>query len=441
MFKTSQVIPLADSGIRQPFKNPSEFAFEGREVMWNDPLLILAANACAAVLLVLGKDAANSLFRGETRLVLQNLSLHPQPHGPDAPCVEIRGRRAGLLGFLVGHLDLCPVVLTANSHAVRKTASSLYGHSVECIPLSESVAVKAQTRRSLVWLWAAVLSLSGGAASGLLSGGDIAERLLSAAVWLLAGGAYLAAYYLSQALKLVVHGAICTGVSFRPAVLEGRRISFEQLVEAADILMARIQESRVLGRVGHGPVPAIPASTAAPSQQVPAAPFAPAAEIPAERPDSQQAYAGAGQPPRQRTHGTGTVDYGEEPTGFDSTGWDGGPEPGTSDSILVRQTLSRSESHFLGGPANFEEMDEYEELADPSPSPNAGTHRGTVSWEEHADKTQDEMRAEAELAELKRSRPRRGEAKLRLRELMRRFPQTEAALKARRMLERLESGQ
>jgi hypothetical protein len=99
---------------------------------------------------------------------------------------------------------------------------------------------------------------------------------------------------------------------------------------------------------------------------------------------------------------------------------------------------------FLGVTGKINDMDDEDEemVSDESDSdPAVPTHRGTVSWEEHADKTQDEMRAEAELADLKRSRPKRGEAKFRLRDLMRRFPQTEAANKARRMLERLESGQ
>ena len=138
------------------------------------------------------------------------------------------------------------------------------------------------------------------------------------------------------------------------------------------------------------------------------------------------------------------LEYGDDPQGYEDepAAWSG-PEPGTSDSIQLRQSITRSATGmFLGVAGKLDDMDDEElDASDSDSNPSVPTHRGTVSWEEHADKTQDEMAAEAELADLKRSRPKRGEAKFRLRDLMRRFPQTEAANKARRMLERLESGQ
>ena len=408
-------------------------------------LLILAANAAAAFLVAVVKDVVNSLFRGRTRMVLQNLSTHRTPVRKDVPFVEISGRRAGLMGYLLTNLDLSPQVkLTVNATEVCKTTRSWHGRSVERIPLFEGIAVRAQSRGNLFWLLAAVLSV---ALAGGLMETDSEKWWMSAVACLLAAGGYVAAYYFSQTFEFAVQGASQTGVSFKPSVLEGRRVSFDQILEATEILMERVQAASALGPSAAGMPHMIrqPTYAGGPSQ-VPLPPFAPQ-PVPAENALSPKAYAGAGgagQSPPERTKGTGTVEYGDDSTGLDSVDdWEGGPEPGTSDSLLVRQTLSRPETGLLRPPADLEDLDEYEdeEVEDSAPAANGGAHRGTVSWEEHADKTQDEMRAGEELAELKRSRPKRGEAKLRLRELMRRFPQTKTALKARKMLERLESGQ
>ena len=108
---------------------------------------------------------------------------------------------------------------------------------------------------------------------------------------------------------------------------------------------------------------------------------------------------------------------------------------------VIAATSVNSENEPYEADSDDLEDDDYHGLRESDPPANRGGCLGAVSWEEHPDKTEDEMRAEAELAELKCSRPKRGEAKLRLRELIRRFPQTKTALKARKMLERLESGQ
>ena len=415
------------------------------------PLTILFTNVVAAAVFAIVKDVVNHVLRGETQLVLQRLAVTPRPARVDLPHVEISGRRGGFFGYLLVLFDLSPKVsLTGNAHEVRKSSTGLNGHSLDVIPLSESVAVQADSRRSVVWLLAALSSLTVGVGSGLLSGETLMQQLLNALAWVGAAGLYLFAFYQSHRFQITVHGSIPAGVSFKPD-LDGRAIAFPQVIEAVETLMERIQESRHLGlsqaapfapaggpaKVRKSPPPLAPVSVPA------ASPFPQVAAIhdPDEtlnEPAFPQTPVGVGADQPERSN-TGTVEYGEDQPPFDPPTYWGGPEPGTSDSIQLRQSISRSETGmFLGVPGNGSEYDE-EVLDDNDTDSDTGTHRGTVAWEEHADKTQDEMRAEAELEDLKRSRPKRGEAKLRLRELMRRFPQTEAANKARRMLERLEA--
>jgi hypothetical protein len=425
-----------------------------------------------ALVLAIVKDVVNNMFWGETQLVLRKLAINRNPARAETPHLEISGRRAGLIGYLLTLFDLSPTVsLTANSREIRKSTTSLHGHSLELIPLSSNVSIQADSQRSLFWLAAAILSLIVGVPSGLLLGDGFAEKLLNGMAWVAGSGIFLFAYYQSHRFQIMVTGTLRAGVSFKPSVIEGRGIRFQEVIEAAEVLMDRIQKTRLqIGAAppaAYAPVPAAyvpePAVPAVAAYTPPAGPpVSPAvvedfenfdetlSEIPfpakalaAGANAKTPAAAAPNKPATPDRSNTGTVEYGEDQPAFEAAPgkWNGGPEPGTSDSIQIRQAISRSETGmFLGVPPNLNEYDD-EELDESDTDPNAGTHRGTVAWEDQADKTQDEMRAEAELADLKRSRPKRGEAKLRLRELMRRFPQTEAALKARRMLERLESGE
>lgn len=417
------------------------------------PLTFLVGNLLAAFVFALARDFLKTGILGETELVLQKMIVNRKPVHPDQSRVEISGRRAGLVGYLLTLFDLSPkVTLTANPKEVRKTSISLQGQATELIPLSEEVSLRAESQRSLIWLVAAIFSLTFGVASGLLMANQpgFLQPLLNGLAWLVAAVFYLFCFYRSHTFQISVHGALRAGVSFKPSLIEGRMIQFPEVTEATEALLECIQDSRSLSGGVASPqefaAPAVPSPAAyvAPAN-VPPSPFAPPAQEPVvEEQETINQPAPLSAPPPPRTN-TGTVEYGEEQPAFESSppAWNTGPEPGTSDSIQLRQSISRSATGmFLGSPSNFDDDEADYDPGPQEPSPPSGnTHRGTVSWEEHADKTQDEMRAEAELNELKQSRPKRGEAKLRLRELMRRFPQTEAAGKARRMLERLEAGQ
>lgn len=456
------------------------------------PLTILAGNLVAALVLAIVKDVVNNLVWGETQVVLQKLTVFHHPTRPETPHLEITGRRAGFAGYLLTLLDLSPrVTLTANGKEIRKSTSSLHGHTLDVVPLSESISVQAESERSMFWLLAAMVSLTGGVASGLLMGVGYTEKVLNGVAWVVSSAIFLFAFYQSHRFQLIVHGTLRAGVSFKPSILEGRAIQFKEVLEATEVLVERIHESRMLQGspamamgpaptmyvptpvpqvAGGGPQstkivppnmvpPAIVTPTILPSGNVPKSPpmtpYVPAAghafddsdetlnEIPFP-PIAPANAPAANQPQAPVRANTGTVEYGEDQPAFEAepAAWNG-PEPGTSDSIQLRQAITRSATGmFLGVTGKIQGMEDDEDELDSVDSDSAvPPHRGTVSWEEHADKTQDEMRAEAELADLKRSRPKRGEAKFRLRDLMRRFPQTEAANKARRMLERLESGQ
>ncbi|MCA9072814.1 MAG: hypothetical protein KDA84_28015, partial [Planctomycetaceae bacterium] len=338
------------------------------------------------------------------------------------------------------------VTLTANPKEVRKTTLSMHGQSTELIPLYQGVSLRTESQRTLFWLVATIFSVTIGVAIGLLTASEpgFVQPLLNGLAWLAAGVFYLYCFYRSHTFQISVHGALRTGVSFRPSIIEGRMIQFPEVAEATEALLECIQESR---RLSQGP--AFPGGTGpVPPANVPPSHYPPSPQYDLDEQETINEPPHHSKPPAPRTN-TGTVEYGDDQPAFETSppGWDGGVEPGTSDSIQFRQSITRSSTGMcLNVPSNYDgdEADYDPGPADSGPQPPSSgnnTHRGTVSWEEHADKTQDEMQAEAELNELKRSRPKRGEAKQRLRELMRRFPQTEAAIKARRMLERLESGQ
>lgn len=400
------------------------------------PLIFLVGNLIAAFVFALVKDMTKAAILGETELVLQKLNINRKPARADLPHVEISGRRAGIIGYLLTLLDLSPkVTLTANPKEVRKTTLSLHGRATELIPLSANVSLRAESQRSLIWMVAAIFSLTVGVAAGLLMANQpgFFQPFLNALAWLVAAVFYLFCYYRSHTFQMSIHGSMRAGVSFKPSVIEGRMVQFPEVDEATEALLECIHESR---RLSAGSAPAAGQAPAPPVPPVPAA-------QPAYLDDEETIHEPAPVPAHARTN-TGTVEYGDDQSAFESSGSDwSGPEPGTSDSIQFRREITRSATGmFLGVPSNY---DDDEADYDPGPHedllPGGNTHGGTVSWEEHADKTQDEIRAEAELNELKQSRPKRGEAKLRLRELVRRFPQTDAAVKARRMLERLEAGQ
>ncbi len=429
------------------------------------PLTIVALNLLTVLVLSIVKDVINNVMFGETELVLQKLSTNRNPARSDTPHVEITGRRAGLMGAILTLFDLSPkVTLSANSEEIRKSSTSLNGHAVELIPLTPQVSVQAHSRRSVLWLFLAIFCLTGGVGYELLSGDSFKNLLLNALAWLAAAGVYVYAFYLSHTFQLSVHGSINAGVSFKPNVLEGRMIHFDEVILATEILLERIQESRSLGT----PVPILsegypppepnyaPGPTPAGDQPVqpPQSPYTPPIQLPGagaaeetitQKPNHRTAPAASQQPATPNRTNTGTVEYGDDHPPFESGNgaWDGSPEPGTSDSIQMRQSVSRSETGmFLGLPSSSSEYDA-EELDDDDDDTDdtGGTHRGTVSWEDQTDNTQNAIKAEAELADLKASRPTKGEAKFKLRDLIRRFPGTEAAIKASRMLEKLEAGQ
>jgi hypothetical protein len=440
-------------------------------------LTIVGTNAIAALVLAIVKDVINNVIWGETQLVLQRLSINHRPARTETPHLEISGRRAGLIGYLLTLFELSPkVALSANTKEIRKTSSSLHGHALAVVPLSESVSVDAESQRSLFWLLAALACLMGGLPISLVQAETTGQGVLSALAWVASAGIFGFAFIQSHRFQLVVHGTLRAGVSFKPGILDGRPIQFQDVLEAAEMLMERIHESRFLhgGPVTiQGPAmqtplgvslstkiapPELVTPTILPSntgpKSPPASPYAPAAQK--AFPDAEEtlnempvfpvktspnAAQGKTPQPPERSN-TGTVEYGEDQPGYEAeeAAWSG-PEPGTSDSIQLRQSITRSATGmFLGVTGKLNDLNDEAELDDHDSDAEVPIHRGTVSWEDVADKSQDEMRAEAVLAELKRSRPKRGEAKFQLRDLMRRFPQTEAANKARRMLERLESG-
>lgn len=404
------------------------------------PLAIVGANLLAAMSYTTGKTLLR-LARRECPLILQTWRVQPVSTRSHSPCIELRGRPAGLIGVLQSLLELrFDSSFSLHPHAICQSTRGLLRQSEQRILLSQALSVVAKNRRDFLWLLASGLSATFGVASGLSTSQEPTVLVLNTVAWLFVAGFYSFVFSRSRVFQILVFGPFRVGVSFRPRIAQGRKISFQEVLEVLDILANQISQNRSpatatsqRGTTSFVSPPGVPLSPYAPPPHQPhvgkqEAPNAPAPMTP---------------PPSPLTH-TGTVEYGDDQPLSESSppGWSGAPEPGTSDSIQFRQSITRSATGmFLGVPSNYDDDEADYDPGSHAPPSGGNTHGGTVSWEEHGDKTQDEMRAEAELTELKQSRPTRGEAKLRLRELMRCFPQTEASAKARRMLERLEAGQ
>lgn len=424
--------------------------------MFDYPVQLLLTNLGAAFAGLLGQNFLNVFWQGETQLVIRQLSVDRQPERAETPYVQISGRRGGLFGYLITLLNPnANVSLSAYSTEIRKTTVHLTGRTTEVLPLHQDLSVIADAHRSMFALWIGIANIVFGAGMGLLGGDGVMGKMTNMLAAMVFAVVWFAVFYVSYKLQIGVQGTVGCRVSFRPNLIEGRKVDFDSVMNATELILDLIHQVREESRQVQIEMP-ISGAPAAPqptiAQPPPIAPQQPPPSAPVQPPPPLDPYAGQTPltPSSEVSFGPNAPVAGEQeespppspsetaPFGTGTMQWEGGMEPGTSESLVFQKNVSRPQKtkSYAAMPetADYVESDDEEaDLEEARPS-------STVSWEEQEESSSDEMRAQAELKELRESRPKRGEAKLRLRELIRRYPATQASTTARRMLEKLESG-
>ena len=190
----------------------------------------LSLFAVAGVVLNLGGASSGP------RLVLKHFKLRARPRRDEAPLFECIGRRAGLVGYLLTLFGLNPVTTLTVTHAeVRRRSVSLFGESVEAIPLGHIASISAGTSRPIVHLFLAAFGLIAGVVGLAVSGGQVMPLVVGLAV---AAGFVL--FYFLAGKKFVLgfqsDGGAWVAVGFRPGVLDGVRVDLERVLAAVDVI-------------------------------------------------------------------------------------------------------------------------------------------------------------------------------------------------------------
>lgn len=402
------------------------------------------------------------LDRRDAPLDLQQFSVTSQPPNEDTPHVHISGHRGGIIGWLLAILRFERTVeLKVNARDVELKAASLTGRYRTTLRILPGMVVHAESRRPLLLLLLAVFNMTVVAGVGWQRSSTLTEGLINVVGCLGLSAALIACFFLSTKCVLLISSEERIAIAFKPSLLGQTRIRLDEVLVAADVLLQLRDESVMPVRdqfaVGGGAstqfagnAPSLSTTPVPPPSppQLPSAPVAP----PVPPPQPQFPVAGSSPtPPPPAVSAQG----GAPSQSFQSFGdWDGSPEPGTSDSILRSQTHSRpgsassarpstgTVSDFTPGHFSPAEMDDMAEAAtsrNDSAEFETQNQKRTLSWEEQEEHANDEELAEAELGELRKSHPTMTEARHRLKEVMRRFPTTDAAKKAAKMLDRLES--
>jgi hypothetical protein len=197
----------------------------------------------AGVLLAIVAPFARAATRRQS-LVLRSFDVRCRPQPPGQPLVEIVGRPAGIVAFVLSTLQLQPQTkLSATESGIECETASLFGHLTKFVPLSRVASISAGLHKPVGYLIVAgLLFLVGVAFSASL--GSSGLLLLLVATILVVG------YFVSKSVLFEIksNAGIEISLSFRPGVVEGAPIDAEKALAAAGVIRDLILERRPVVR-------------------------------------------------------------------------------------------------------------------------------------------------------------------------------------------------
>lgn len=180
------------------------------------------------------------------RLVLTGFQIAPQGSPRSDEFFSLKGRRAGLLGFIVSTLGLDNIVtlgITPNHAEYR--LSSLSGKSVSHFPLASVTAVVSTLKKPIQYLMLAGFGVCAG-----LYQLAFGQSSISAVIFLIISGVLVLAFFLGKSIALELHngGGQSMALQFYPSVIEGVRVDLVQ-AEAAVALIGRYVQRALQSQV------------------------------------------------------------------------------------------------------------------------------------------------------------------------------------------------
>ena len=177
------------------------------------------------------------IVRSGTRcvsLVLRSFDVHCRPQPPGQPLVEIIGRPAGIVAFVLTARQSHPQTkLSATASGIEYEASSLFGQLKKFIPLSRVASISAGLHKPVSYLIVAGLLFVMGALSSIEGGSSIpfVAALLVAAI-------LVVGYFVSKSVLFEIksNAGIEILLCFRPGVIEGVPVDAGKALAAAGVI-------------------------------------------------------------------------------------------------------------------------------------------------------------------------------------------------------------
>ncbi|WP_166831363.1 tetratricopeptide repeat protein [Thalassoroseus pseudoceratinae] len=361
--------------------------------------------------------------RQDSSLIVEVFQI---PQAPDG-VLELSGRRGGFWGLVLMTIGKhARERLTVDSTEVRLESDSLMGKSLQVMPVTRRLGVTAYASRSGIYLAYAVATFLFGL-PGLFMNSTFFGHMLYLAILLTLVGAWLTVFAMSMRYGVHITGPLTIGVAFKPGVVNSRKVTFAEVIQAADAITNWVQDAVESPEIALPPMP----------QPVVQSPPVPQPTV---------------APPQRRTHDPLTnVPKGSQfggPADFSAD------EPGIADSVRMEQSRS-----IPGGPSQPERLPGTGTVPDTggidfgSQVPGGfgnddddddnewgQTPTNTVGWEDQTEHASDEDRAVKVLNEIRSGEMTATQARRHLQDVMRQYPTTQAARKARQMLNDIEQG-
>ncbi len=397
------------------------------------PLELIAALLAFQVALGLVGELISRLTpfgQQDSSLIVESFRV---PNSPD-DVLELSGRRGGIWGLLLMTIGKqARERLTVDSTEVRLESDSLMGKSLAVMPVARRLGVTAYASRSVIYLIYAVITFLAGV-PGLFMNSTFFGHAIYLGILLLLVVAWLTVFAMSMRYGVHVTGSLTIGIAFKPGVVNSRKVTFAEVIQAADAITNWIQDFSEMPEINLPPMPQ---------------PVAPAPAPPPPRPSN---------PSRVPAHDPqANVPIGSQFGGMTDFSAD---EPGISDSVRMQQAVSRPNSpsqpsrppgtgtvpdagafgfapQEQGGFDNQDDDDDGDDN-DGEWGPTPGSN--TVGWEVQSEHASNEELAEQVLSEIRSGEMTAVQARRHLQDVMRQYPTTRAARKARRMLDDIEQG-
>ncbi len=193
--------------------------------------------------------AIASFFYGNRTLIVQALSVSDNE-------IEVRGRREGLIPFLLTVVGLSPTTsLAVNEREAICTSSGLFGLSSQSLPLDRVPQVTYGSRKPVEYLFVAAIVGAFGLVAFLIAllRMEFVAILGVPVIAALFGGVPILLYYLNKRFFFGLHsqGGYPIVLSFKPNVIEGVELNLDRAMALAAVVRNLTLNARRYGDAPH----------------------------------------------------------------------------------------------------------------------------------------------------------------------------------------------